>query len=237
MTIRVVIADDEPPSRRALQQLLARHADVAVTAECADGESAIAAIQRDRPDVVFLDVRMPLASGLDVARQRDRRAGPVVVFVTAFEEFAVPAFDVGAADYLMKPLLEGRFDAAMERVRERLAGRRVHAAHLVARVGTRDVIIPIDDVDYVQADDVYAAVLGKGKRHLVRESLNALEGELDPRLFSRVHRSFIVRLDRVTEIRRDADGGVELVARDGAVIPVSRRRRGALRALLKPSAT
>lgn len=234
--IRAVIADDEALSRRAVQQLLRRHHDVVVVAECGDGEATAGAIATLRPDLLFLDVRMPLGSGLDVARGRDPLTGPLVVFVSAFDEFALSAFDVDAVDYITKPLMEERFDAALSRVRDRLRGRRTYAQHLVSRVGPRDVIIPLDAVDVIEADDVYAAVRIRGKRHLVRISLDKLEGALDPSVFARVHRSYIVRLARVRSVRRDRAGNLELVVADG-VIPVSRRRRAAIEPLLKPLVT
>ncbi len=229
--MRAVIADDEPLSRRVVQQLLARHADVRVVAECGDGDAVRDAIAHHRPDVVFLDIRMPVASGLDVARARDARTGPLVVFVTAYDEFALPAFDVDAVDYLTKPLVEDRFDAALARVRDRLAGRRVYAAHLTARIGARDVIIPLETVEYIEADDVYAAIVANGRRHLLRTSLDALERSLDPGAFARVHRSYIVRIDGIREIRRDESGSATLLTARGGVIPVSRRRRAAIDAL------
>ena len=251
--IRVVIADDEPLSRRLVNQLLERHSDVVVVAECADGAAAREAIATCAPDLVFLDIRLPVESGLDVARTRDERAGPFVVFVTAYDRFAVPAFETDAVDYLTKPLTEARFDAALDRVRRRLHERDSaatlerltpaddtsprYAPHLVSRVGTRDIIIPLDTIDYIEADDVYAAVIARGKRHLVRTALDALERNLDPALFVRIHRSYIVRLDRVTEIRRDKKSGPELVLDSGESIPVSRRRRGIIDALLRPLAT
>ena len=176
-----------------------------------------------------------------------------VVFVTAYDRFAVPAFEADAADYLTKPLTEARFDAALDRVRRRLherasvaqlerfapsddAGPR-YAPHLVSRVGTRDIIIPLETIDYIEADDVYAAVIARGKRHLVRTALDALERALDPAIFIRIHRSYIVRIDRVTEIRRDKRSGPELVLDTGVSIPVSRRRRAVIDTLLKPLAT
>jgi two-component system LytT family response regulator len=251
--IRVVIADDEPLSRRLVHQLLERHTDVVVVAECADGAAARDAIATCSPDLVFLDIRMPVESGLDVARGRDGRSGPFVVFVTAYDRFAVPAFEADAVDYLTKPLTEERFDAALDRVRHRLRERESaarleqlsatetasprYAPHLVSRVGTRDIIIPLDTIDYIEADDVYAAVIARGKRHLVRTALDALERTLDPAVFVRIHRSYIVRIDRVTEIRRDKKSGPELVLDSGASIPVSRRRRGIIDTLLKPLAT
>lgn len=251
--IRVVIADDEQLSRRLVCQLLERHSDVVVVAECADGAAAREAIATCSPDLVFLDIRMPVESGLDVARGRDGRSGPLVVFVTAYDRFALPAFEADAVDYLTKPLTEARFDAALDRVRQRLHERESaarierlsapddktprYAPHLVSRVGTRDIIIPLDTIDYIEADDVYAAVIANGKRHLVRAALDALERALDPTIFVRIHRSYIVRIDRVIEIRRDKKSGPELVLDSGATIPVSRRRRGIIDALVKPLAT
>lgn len=252
--IRAIIADDEALSRRLVHQLLERHTDVVIVAECADGEETREALVIHEPDVVFLDVRMPVESGLDVARSREPRTGPFVVFVTAYDRFAIPAFETDAADYLTKPLTQERFDAALDRVRARMRERQ-HARryeeivaskgtpeprylpHLVSRVGTRDIIIPLDSVEYIEADDVYAAVIAGGRRHLVRTALDALERSLDPSVFLRIHRSYIVRLDRVTEIRRDKKSGPELVLDSGASLPVSRRRRAIIDTLLKPLAT
>ncbi|MEP6730166.1 MAG: LytTR family DNA-binding domain-containing protein [bacterium] len=246
--IRAVIADDEALSRRLVHQLLERHADVAIVAECADGAEARDAIAKLAPDVVFLDIRMPVESGLDVARQREARTGPLVVFVTAYDKFALPAFETDAVDYLTKPLTEARFDAMLDRVRERLRLRRLAAlqisstehdprspylTYLMSRVGTRDVIVPLDDIEYIEAADVYAQVHAGGKRYLVRTPLESLEHDLDPAAFARVHRSFIVRITCVREIHRGAI--MELVLDTGAVIPVSRRRRGQLAALFKPA--
>jgi two-component system LytT family response regulator len=232
--IRALIADDEALSRRLLRQLLGRHKDVVVVAECADGEAARAVMAEVELDVVFLDVRMPLATGLDVARSRASTDGPLVVFVTAFEQFALPAFEVDAVDYLAKPLTDERFDAMLDRVRERLSLRRAAApssgnpAALVSRVGSRDMIIPLDLVDYIEADDVYAAVVAGGTRHLIRRSLDALTAQLDAKLFMRLHRSYIVRLDRIVEAKRAGSGIASVVLRDGTVLPVARRRSAAL---------
>lgn len=233
--IRALIADDEELSRRALRQLLARHADIEIVAECRDGEDARAAIASLQPDLALLDVRMPLGTGLEVARDDGRVERTVIVFVTAFDQFALPAFDVEAADYLTKPLSESRFDAMLERVRRRLTVRQLaergaaagRSTPLVARVGATDVVIPLETVDYIEADDVYAAVVAQGKRQLVRTPLDALEQALDPDVFARIHRSYIVRIDRVALVRR-RDAGLELVLTSGAVLPVSRRRRAAV---------
>ena len=238
--IRALIADDEALSRRALQQLLARHDDVEIIAECRDGAEARQAIAQLAPDVAFLDIRMPVETGIDLARAREDRVKTLVVFVTAFGEFALPAFDADAADYITKPLTEARFDAALERVRVRVkllrdsarAGTAVGARdetelapHLVARVGATDVVIALDTIDYIEADDVYAAVVARNRRQLVRTPLDALERMLDPRSFTRIHRSYIVRIDRVVAVRRRARGGAELLLAGGATLPISRRRR------------
>lgn len=244
--IRAIIADDEALSRRLVHQMLERHTDVAIVAECGDGAATREAIDAVAPDVVFLDVRMPLASGLDVARDK-RDAKPLIVFVSAYDQFALPAFETDAVDYLTKPLNDARFDAALDRVRERLRLRRLAAvaesngvaadspfvSHLVSRVGTRDVILPLETIDFIEADDVYAAVVVAGKRHLVRTPLDSLERMLDPSRFVRVHRSFIVRLDRVRELKRTPT--MEVVLDTGAALPVSRRRRAMLEARLRPS--
>jgi two-component system LytT family response regulator len=248
--IRAVVADDEALSRRLVHQMLERHDDVTVVADCADGAAAREAVEALSPDVIFLDVRMPVESGLDVARQRDASTGPLVVFVSAYDRFALPAFETDAIDYLTKPLTEERFDAALTRIRERLRLRRLAAAaeaqspadavrspltHLVSRIGARDVILPVETIDYIEADDVYAAVFADGRRYLVRTALDALERSLDASLFIRVHRSYIVRFDRVREFRRA--NVAQLVLSDGSVLPVSRRRRAVLENLLKPLAT
>ncbi len=250
--IRALIADDEPLSRRLLHQMLERHDDVVIVAECGDGVAARAAMAEHDPDVAFLDIRMPLESGLTVARARDASTGPLIVFVTAFGKFALPAFDAAAVDYLTKPLTEERFDAALDRVRERIRLRRdakryealapkdeaqpSFLPHLVSRVGTRDVIIRLESIDHIEADDVYAAIIERGQRHLVRMSLDALAHRLDPSQFARVHRSYIVRLDRVRQVRWRRGGGGEVVLASGVSLPVSRRRRAALEHLVKPHA-
>lgn len=231
--IRALIADDEPLSRRVLQQLLARHRDVTIVDQCGDGASAAEAIAKLSPDVVFLDVRMPVLNGLEVARRSVK--GPLVVFVTAFEEFALHAFDVAAVDYLTKPVAEQRFDEALGRLRDRLRGQRVYPAHLVARVGSRNMLIRTEAVDYIEADDVYAAVISRGRRYLLRTSLDTLEGSLDPARFLRIHRSYIVPIGRIAEVRRRPHALEVLV--NGVPLPVSRRRRDAVERLLAPFAT
>jgi two-component system LytT family response regulator len=246
--IRALIVDDEPLSRRALRQLLSRHADADIVGECRDAFEAEVALRDAHPDVVFLDVRMPERSGLDVARARnDHGSAPLIVFVTAFEEFALPAFETEAIDYLTKPVTEERFDAAFRRVRERLALQARasslsattspaprYADRLVARVRDRDVIIPASQIDYIAADDVYATVHARGTAYTIRSSLDALGRILDPSRFVRVHRSYIVQFDRVTAVRQLPGGHRALVLTTGASLPVSRRRRHEIDRMLGP---
>lgn len=241
--MRVLIADDEPLARRALTQLLVRHPDVVIAAECTDGADAREMLTRASLDVALLDIRMPELSGLDAAAVTNGQR-PLIVFVTAHEEFGVPAFERGAVDYLLKPVTEERVDAALERLRVRLAadadaaryralagGESRYDDRLVARVGDRDVVIPVGEVELIAADDVYAAVHAGGRRYLVRRPLDELEQSLSPVQFVRVHRSYIVPRDAVTAVRHSG-GTVTVELRNGATIPVSRRRRGELARLV-----
>lgn len=239
-TMRVLIADDEPLARRALAQLLAAHADVEIAGQCSDGGEVRDALSREQVDLLLLDIEMPELSGLDAATLV-RGARPLVVFITAHEEFGVPAFERGALDYLLKPVTEQRLDLMLDRVRARLTADEEAARYralggvpatsyvdrLVARVTDRDVIIPADEVELIAADDVYAAVHAGGRRYLVRTSLDELERSLSPERFVRVHRSYIVPVAAVVAARR-ADGNVVLEMRNGATVPVSRRRRAEL---------
>lgn len=246
--MRVLIIDDEPLSRRAMRQLLAAHADVEIAGEGGDVVEAEELVARLAPDVVFLDIRMPGLSGLDWAALRSggsrAPAVPLLVFVTAFEAYALPAFDVAPVDYLTKPVLQPRLDRALERLRDRLALMAgggpaagvvspASPGHLVSRVRDTDVLIPLDTIELIESDDVYASVRAGGKRHLVRTSLDALERALDTTRFLRVHRSFIVPLARVTAVRLVRGGRRELVLQGGVVVPVSRRRREELDAALR----
>ena len=236
--MRVLLADDEPLARRALAQLLAVHADVEIAGECADGAEVRDALSRSAWDVLLLDIRMPELSGIDAARLLTANR-PLVVFITAHEEFGIQAFEHGAVDYLLKPVTQSRVDLALSRVRARLTADEDAARYremiggsaepryldrLIARIGDRDLIIPVDRVELVAADDVYAAVHVAGRRYLLRTSLDELERSLSPDRFARVHRSYLVPIDAVVAVRH-TDGTVELELRNGASVPVSRRRR------------
>jgi two-component system, LytTR family, response regulator len=245
--LRVLVADDEAPARRLLARLLAAHEDIRVIAECSDGASAVERIASERPELVFLDVKMPELDGFEVIVRVGVDAMPPVVFVTAFDRFATRAFDVHALDYLVKPFSDERFEATLARARRRqtemdaprLAAelRALFAARcdaeqrppslerFLVKLGSRTSIIPVADVDWIEAQDYYVTLHVGGASHLHRQAIRSLEAELDPRAFVRIDRSAIVNLARVTQLRRRGDG--RWVARlvDGTELPVSRRRR------------
>jgi two-component system LytT family response regulator len=216
--IRVVIVDDEPISRRGIRQLLASHPDIEVVGEARHGREAVRMLATLAPDLVFLDVQMPELDGFAVLRELDSRRVPEVIFVTAHDTFAVRAFESQALDYLVKPLHEQRFRDALARTRERLS--RKPPRHLVVANGMADLILDVAEIVWIEAEDYYAAIHAAGRRHLVRESLSSLEGRLDRAQFVRVHRSAIVNLAAVREVRES-----EVVLRDATRLPISRRRR------------
>jgi two-component system LytT family response regulator len=242
---RVVIVDDEPPARDTLRLLLSSEVDFTVAAECAHGEQAIAAITRSMPDLVFLDVQMPGIDGFEVLRRVGPATIPALVFVTAYDRYALRAFETHALDYLLKPFSDERFIDVLNRVRARLrerrfadAGRRLTALletggngaprQLVVRDGSRTVVIPHDDIVWIEAEDYYARIHATARRTLVRLSLKSLADELDGGRFVRVHRSAIVNLAFVREVEPLASGDQRLVLNDGTELRVSRTYRPAL---------
>lgn len=259
----MVIVDDEPLGRSSLRRLLEAHHDIAIVAECRDGSEAVRAITALGPDIVFLDIQMPELDGFGVIREVGPERMPAVVFVTAYDEFAVRAFEVQALDYLVKPFSDERFEAALARATEHLAGahtvgwaRRLAAlveqatlegpstetapheytTRFLVTTGNRAVVVPAEDVDWIEASNYYAALRVGPKRYLVRESMNALEAQLDPRQFLRVHRSAIVKVERVRELERLPDASFVVVLEGGVRIPVSRTRRRRVEAVLGRSA-
>ena len=230
--LRVVIVDDEPLARKGIRQLLSSQSDVEVAGEARNGKDAVRLLKLLSPDLVFLDVQMPELDAFSVLRQLDPQHLPLVIFVTAYETFALQAFDTHAVDYLVKPVHEARFRRAMELARERLRGRDAGTPsfdlpprRLLLGTGGSDIILDVTDIEWIEADDYYAAVHARGSRHLVRESLASLEERLDRAQFVRVHRSAIVNLARVRQIRHAAVGDAVVVLDSGAQLPLSRRRR------------
>ena len=233
--MRVAIVDDEPLARLAVKVRLARHADLELVAEYGDGDTATAGLAAIRPDLVFVDIEMPGRSGLDVLAALPRAQRPMAILLTAHDNFAVRAFDLAALDYLLKPVDDDRLDEALDRARLALPYRAPGNAAPVAwtrsfavRVGARTVLVDADDVERIEADGDYAMLHAGGKTYLVRERLQALALRLDPARFQRVHRSSIVRLDVIAELRALTNRDALLRLRDGTLLRASRTYMPAL---------
>ena len=255
--LRVVVVDDEPLARTGMRDLLARDPELEVVAQCADGREAVRAIGALRPDLVLLDVQMPEMDGFEVLREIGAERMPLVVFVTAYDRFALRAFDVAAVDYLLKPFDDDRFQRAIQRAKHAVRnaevgelGRRLagllerggaeppreppaaYASRLMVKNTGRTVFVRVDDVDWIEADDYYAKLHVGEKTHLLRESMGSLEARLDPLRFFRVHRSAIVNLDRVREVQFLFRGEHVVILHDGTRLKLTRTRLDRLESLL-----
>jgi two-component system LytT family response regulator len=242
--IRVAILDDEPLARLALRTRLAQRPGFELVAEYGDGDSAASGLAAVRPDLVFVDIDMPGKTGLDVLAGLPRAARPMAILLTAHDGFALQAFALAAIDYLLKPVDDERFEEALERAQRafpyRCGGAAQPAAAAAAectrtwinnfavRVGNRIVLVDSADVERIEADGDYATLHAQGKTYLVRERLQALALRLDPSMFQRVHRSSIVRLDRVVELRALTNRDALLRLRDGTLLRASRTYMPAL---------
>jgi two-component system LytT family response regulator len=261
VTLRVVVVDDEPVARRGLRHLLTEHRDIAIVGEARNGKEAVQVVTALAPDLLLLDVQMPGWNGFEVLRRLDPPL-PYVIFVTAHDDYAVQAFETHALDYLLKPVHHERFRMSMQRARERIrsaaaleqalrvarlpdgadpaavAGADPTMARLVVPEPSGERIIDVRDVRWIEADGYYAVIHAQGRRHLPRESLDSLQRRLDAHRFVRTHRSAIVRLDSIRELRREGGGSVVILS-DGTQVPVSRRRRAlvasAIRRVVKGS--
>jgi two-component system LytT family response regulator len=239
MKIRALIVDDERLARALLKKMLADEADVEVAGECANGAEAIAFMQKQRADVVFLDVQMPEISGFDVLRALPADQLPMVIFVTAHDEHALEAFEVHALDYLLKPIKEARFRKALQRVRRNLdtqdpqvqnerfqawlaqegAG---YSSRLSVKNGEHTVFVEVKDLDYIEAAANYAILHTGALNHILRETLTNLEARLSPKRFLRVNRSAIVNLERITGVKPAMRGEHVVVLKNGREIPLTR---------------
>ena len=260
--LRVVVADDEPLARQRIRRLLRREPEVRIVAECPDGPATLAAVLREAPDLLFLDVQMPELDGFDVLRALPDGRMPVVVFVTAFDHYALRAFEAQALDYLLKPYTETRFRAAFERARTQVGRVRpadrlalaalleqVRAAHrelpqpgeapdgwltrVLIREDGRVRIVPVGEIDYLEASRNHVRIHAGTATHSVREPLGALEARLDPARFGRIHRSIVVNLERVVEIEPWFSGDCRVVLRGGIKLRLSRGHRQAFEARLR----
>jgi two-component system LytT family response regulator len=223
----VLIADDEPAARRGVRQLLAAFPDFAVVAECRDGAEVLTSLDEIRPHVVFLDVQMPGIGGFEVIRRRTPERMPPVVFLTAYDQFAIRAFEAQALDYLVKPVSEARFAATMKRLTRQLRGAASfpNEQAIVVTTSRGATVLPVRDIDWIEAADNYARIWTGRRNFLLRESLRLLEERVRAHGFRRAHRCALVRLGAVRQLTWTDAGDLIVQLGSGATIPVSRRRR------------
>ncbi len=234
--IRAIIVDDEELARHVLRELIAAHPEIELVAECANGFEAVKAIGDLKPDLLFLDIQMPKLDGFEVLELAGTNMA--IVFTTAYDEYAVRAFDIHAADYLLKPFGVERFEAALQQVKKRIAASPAttpvseiaaavrkpgeYAHRIVVRDGTNIQIIPVAKLDYAEAQDDYIALASEGRKHLKQQTIASLESTLDPARFQRIHRSYIVNLERVVKVEPYGKDSKVAILRDGTRLPVSR---------------
>jgi two-component system LytT family response regulator len=244
MKLRVIIVDDEDLARERLRHLLRKESEVEIVAECSDGPSAVAAVREHHPDVVLLDIQMPQMDGFEVVRALADGPMPAIIFVTAYDQHAVRAFEARALDYLLKPTTRARLHDALTRVGERtvaipnatvpqalldflaereLAGSRLR--RVTVREAERTVVVPVEEIDWIEAAGNYVLLHVGRENHILRETMSALEAQLPPDLFLRVSRSAIVNLRRVKELRATGGGEHIIILTNNEKIPVTRSPR------------
>jgi two-component system, LytTR family, response regulator len=242
---RTLVVDDEELARKVLRELLSAHEEIEIVAECKNGLEAVKAVSEHKPDLLFLDVQMPKLTGFDVLELIGNEVS--TIFVTAYDEYAMKAFEVHAVDYLLKPVGKDRLAAALKRVKgrsleklpppaelaaaSRPAGQ--FADRLVVKDGTRVTLIPVAKLDYVEAQDDYVALASEGRKHLKQQTIASLEASLDPKHFVRIHRSYLVNLERVTRIEPYGKDSRVAVLSSGVRLPVSRAGYARLQVLLE----
>jgi two-component system LytT family response regulator len=236
--LRVALVDDEPLGRERIRALLADENDVTLVGDYRTGEEALTGILESAPQVLFLDVQMPGMDGFGLVQLLEAQLAPeqrpFIVVVTAYDAYALRAFDVSAVDYLLKPFDRPRFRAALARARVRVSERPQPEARFVVRTASRMTLVRAADVEWIAGEGNYARLHSGGRRHLVRETLKSVEARLDPRKFVRVHRSAIVNVDCVATFEPHVHGQYVLTMKDGSRITSSRTHSPKLRALLKP---
>jgi two-component system LytT family response regulator len=257
--IRTLIVDDEPLARRNLRVLLEKDPQIEILDECRNGREAVKAINTLSPDLIFLDIQMPEMDGFDVLARVGPQHIQAIIFVTAFDQYALKAFDVHALDYLLKPFDDERFARALERAKSQIAAREInqlsdrllalieereserkatkreYLSRLMIKASSRMMLVKVDEIDFIEADGNYARLHVGRKTHLLREKMSDLEGRLDPAKFVRIHRSIIVNLDRIKEMHPHFNGDYVVVLEDGRQLRLSRTRREQLEARLRIS--
>ena len=250
-SIRVLLVDDEPLAREMLREMLQSDPQVDIVGESCNGREALEAIRTESPDLIFLDVQMPEVGGFDVLASLDKDKLPHVIFVTAYDQYAVRAFEVQALDYLLKPFDQERFDMSWQRAKTQLArdrnsgtdqriltlleelkaGNR-YLERLVIKAGGRIYFLDTAEIDWIEAEGNYVSVHSAKKSHLLRETISSLESQLDPKKFVRIHRSSIVRLDFIQELQPWFHGEYRVILNDGTQLTLSRNHRDKLQEAL-----
>jgi two-component system LytT family response regulator len=233
--IRALVVDDEPLARSNLTVLLRRDPEIDVVRECGSGMEALTEIRGSKPDLVFLDVQMPECDGFDVLEMLGGELPPAVVFVTAYDQYALRAFEAGALDYLLKPFDNARFDRALGRAKERLAHER-NPPPMLERFAVKSAgqvaFLKASEIDWIEAADYYSCLHVGARTHLLRRSMAELDQELDQAVFCRIHRSTIVKLDRVRGLKLNESGEYDVLLEDGTKLRLSRRYRKQLQSRL-----
>ncbi|MFY9664946.1 MAG: LytTR family DNA-binding domain-containing protein [Candidatus Cybelea sp.] len=228
MAIRTLVVDDEPLARSNVLTLLERDPQIEIVGQSGGGTDALADIQRLSPDLVFLDVEMPECDGFDVLEMLGSKAAPVIIFVTAYDKYALAAFDAGALDYVLKPFDDMRFELALTRAKERIQAAKTRPkvpANLAIKSNGSVTFIRVDRIDWIEAADYYSRLRVAGRTHLLRRSMADLERDLEGYDFCRIHRSTIVNLARVCEMTPDENGDYEVRLEDGSTHRLSRNFR------------
>lgn len=252
--LKVIIVDDEPLAREKIREMLKRDAEIEIVAECSSGNKAVAAVQKHSPDLLYLDIQMPELDGFGVLKLLPTQNMPYVIFVTAYDQYAVKAFEVYALDYLLKPFDRERFQKALDRAKsqirrdrssslsqgilsllEELKGGSRHLERLVIKHSGRVQLLKTQDIDWIEADGNYVRVHAGKDAHLLRETIGGLETQLHPRKFMRIHRSTIVNLDRIRELQPWFHGEYRIILRDGTELMLSRSYREKLNEVLGKS--
>ena len=232
--IRVMVVDDEPLARSSLRVLLGRDPEIELVSECGSGKEALREIRARRPELVFLDVQMPECDGFDVLEQLGKDLPLALVFVTAYDQYALRAFEAGALDYLLKPFDNARFARALERAKERIALK--EAPRRIERLAIKNagemLFLKISEIDWIEAADYYVCLHAGARTHLLRRSMNEVEEELGTGAFCRIHRSAIVNLERVRRLEVSEEGGTDVVLGNGTRLRLSRRYKRQLQGRL-----
>ena len=230
---KALIADDEPAARRGVRQLLAAFPEFAVAGECRNGAEVLTALNTSAPDVVFLDIQMPGIDGFEVIKQRTVERMPAVVFLTAFDQFAIKAFETEALDYLVKPVSEARFATTMKRLVRRLRSGSVREETIVVTTSRGATVLHLNEIDWIEAAGNYSQLWVGARSYFLRESLQVLEDRVQKHGFIRAHRRALVRLDGVRELTRTRSGASVAVLESGVRVPISRRRSATFGAALR----